>query len=250
MLKSKRTLAMVLAIVASLALTTYGTLAFLTDSDTVVNTFTVGNVDITVDETPVGPDGEPVEGERVEANEYHLMPGHTYVKDPTTTVHAGSEEAYVRMVVTIDKLNELKAIAALGGANFTLDKLVNGLDSSVWVPVPEATVEDTTANTVTYEFRYYTTVDATEATEDMVLPPLFTEIKIPGEVTGDELATLADMQITVNGHAIQAESFADANEAWAAFDAQVSTAATTTITDDDLTLVPGDGRITLAGEED
>ncbi len=228
MFKSKRALIMAVAVLMSLSLSIYGTLAYLTDSDTVVNTFTVGNVDITVDETEVTPDGEPTgEDNRVESNNYHLMPGHTYVKDPTTTVHAGSEESFIRMVVTLNKLSELKGIAALGGENFALENLVTGLDSAIWVPVPAATVEDEEANTITYEFRYYQTVDASAATEDIVLEPLFTNIVIPGEVTGDELATLADMQILINGHAIQSLSFADADAAWAAFDAQVADTAST-----------------------
>ncbi|MFR6087431.1 MAG: SipW-dependent-type signal peptide-containing protein [Oscillospiraceae bacterium] len=65
----------------------FGTLAYLTGTDTVNNTFTVGNVKITLDEAKVTTDGTPVEGaDRVKANEYHLLPGHTYTKDPTVTV--------------------------------------------------------------------------------------------------------------------------------------------------------------------
>ena len=42
-----------------------GTLAYLTDRQAVVNTFTVGNVDITVDEAPVTPDGEVIDRKSV-----------------------------------------------------------------------------------------------------------------------------------------------------------------------------------------
>ncbi|MBP3428120.1 MAG: hypothetical protein J6M47_07660 [Clostridia bacterium] len=49
-MKLNRRLIMVLALVMSLAMATTGTLAFLTDRDTVENTFTMGNVDIEVDE--------------------------------------------------------------------------------------------------------------------------------------------------------------------------------------------------------
>ena len=79
----------------------FGTLAYLTGTDTVNNTFTVGNVKITLDEAKVTTDGTPVEGaDRVKANEYHLLPGHTYTKDPTVTVKANSEACWLFVQVT------------------------------------------------------------------------------------------------------------------------------------------------------
>ena len=62
--------------------------AYLTNQDTVTNSFTVGSVAITLDEAAVNADGTRIEGaERVQANEYHLIPGRSYTKDPT--VHVG-----------------------------------------------------------------------------------------------------------------------------------------------------------------
>ena len=79
----------------------FGTLAYLTGTDTVNNTFTVGNVKITLDEAKVNTDGTPVEGaDRVNTNEYHLLPGHTYTKDPTVTVKANSEACWLFVQVT------------------------------------------------------------------------------------------------------------------------------------------------------
>jgi predicted ribosomally synthesized peptide with SipW-like signal peptide len=220
MFKSRRTIAMVLALIVSMGLSVYGTLAYLSDHEQVVNTFTVGMVDITLDETDVDINGQPTgEPERVESNEYHLLPGHSYVKDPTVTVSAGSEESYIRATVTLNKLSEITAISCLGGSDFLPENFVTGWDRTIWIPT--AVTKDEAANTVTYEFRYYKTVDAKEAAEDIVLEPLFQTIEIPGEITGDELATLSELEVVVNAHAIQAHSFADADEAWAAFDAQV-----------------------------
>lgn len=221
MFRSKRAIAMVLAVVVSMGLSVYGTVAYLSDSEKVVNTFTVGKVDITLDETKVDTEGQPTgEAQRVESNEYHLLPGHSYVKDPTITVKAGSEESYVRMIVTLNKLSEIKAIAALDGEDFLPENFVTGWDRSIWIPY--ATSEDTAANTITYEFRYCSTVNTKNAEADLVLEPLFKTIEIPGEITGDELATLADLEVVVNGHAIQTYSFASADEAWTAFDAQTA----------------------------
>lgn len=95
-----------------------GTMAYLTSSDEVVNTFTVGNVAITLDEAKANTDGSLVEGaDRVQANSYKLLPGHTYAKDPMVTVLDGSEESYVRMKVTLSKSAELDAIFAPTGAD-------------------------------------------------------------------------------------------------------------------------------------
>ena len=49
-MKLNRKWLMVIALVMSLTMATAGTLAYLTDRDTEVNTFTMGNVDIEVDE--------------------------------------------------------------------------------------------------------------------------------------------------------------------------------------------------------
>ena len=76
------------------------TLAFLVDkTDPIVNTFTVGNVDIELTET----DGN---GNNVTGNEYKLIPGHTYTKDPTVTVKKGSEACW--LFVKVDPANNAK----------------------------------------------------------------------------------------------------------------------------------------------
>lgn len=226
MKKATKALLVVLCVVLLVAGSVMATLAYLTDTDKVVNTVTVGKVDITVDESEVTPDGKPVEGaDRVEGNEYHLIPGQTYVKDPTMTVKQGSEESFARMLVTINCLSELKAIF---GDDFLPENYVSGWDRAIWIP--ESVTEDAAANTATYEFRYYKTVDASEAAADIVLEPLFTSFKLPGEVTGEELATISDLEIIAVGNAIQTLGFeADAatgataeDAAWAAFDAQVN----------------------------
>lgn len=84
-----------------------GTLAWLTSTGTVTNTFTVGQVKITLDEAKVNEYGVKLNDKnevatgsdtlasRVNGNEYKLIPGHTYVKDPTIHVQANSEECYL-----------------------------------------------------------------------------------------------------------------------------------------------------------
>ena len=125
--------ALLLTLCAALlvAASVLGTMAYLTDTDTVTNTFTVGKVDIKLDEAKVNTDGTPIEGAaRVTGNEYHLLPGHTYTKDPTVTVLAGSESSYIKMTVTFSKANELDAIFTPNGA--TLTSIFNGYDAANW----------------------------------------------------------------------------------------------------------------------
>lgn len=84
-MKSKhKALLLSMCAVLLVAVSIFGTLAYLTDKDTVTNTFTVGSVGLSLDEADVKTDGsyETTHDSRVQANEYHLLPGHTYYKDP------------------------------------------------------------------------------------------------------------------------------------------------------------------------
>lgn len=235
-----RTRTLILAICAVFAMTTtvFGTIAYLTGTDTVTNTFTVGKVEIDLDETKVTPEGDPTyedgnvddEGNPVpdrtdEGNDYHLIPGKEYTKDPTVTVKADSEEAYVRMMVT---LTSYTALTEALGADFDPAAYAKGMDNTLWVPYGEGAV-DAAADTITYELRYFQPVAGADA--DVQLPAVFTGFEVPGTITGEQLAKLAGTEgadpfkIIVTSHAIQTETFATEDEAWAAFDAQVNTGA-------------------------
>lgn len=209
-------LCLVLLVTAAITVT----LAFLTDRESVKNSFTVGNVQIDLDESVVDPDGDPVVDENgdpvreEEGNEYHLVPGKTYLKDPMVTVKAGSERCYVRMMVTLNCMDEIREIF---GDGFLPENYVQGWDPQKWVCVG---VSENGNNTATYEFRYYTTVDASDSTDNIPLEPLFTHFSVPAELTGDQLLTIADFEILVVGHAIQMESFDSEDAAWTAFDFQ------------------------------
>jgi len=96
MKNAKKVLLLVLCAVLLVGASVMGTLAYLTSQDDVVNTFTVGKVEIKLDEAPVDDDGKKTEGARVQSNEYHLQPGLTYDKDPMVTVIKNSEDCYVR----------------------------------------------------------------------------------------------------------------------------------------------------------
>lgn len=211
-MKKFKALLVVACALLLVAASVFGTMAYLTSTDEVKNTFTVGKVEITLDEAKVDQNGTAVTpAERVKTNNYKLLPGHTYTKDPTVTVKKDSEPSYVKMTVTFSNAKELDAIFAPGGAN--LISIFNGYDAANWIA--KGNTKDTTANTRTYEFWYKEAVGAPDA--DVALDALFDSITVPGKITKEQLATIEGMTITVNAYAIQADGFANATAAWEAF---------------------------------
>ncbi len=209
--KSKALL-LTLCAVLLVAASVMGTMAYLTSTDKVENTFTVGKVAIKLDEAKADTDGSLVEGAaRVKANSYKLLPGHTYNKDPMVTVLSGSEASYIKMTVTFSEASALDAIFAPTGADLT--SIFNGYDSANWIN--KGNTKDATANTRTYEFWYKEAVGA--PTADVALDALFDSITVPGTITNKQLETIKGMTITVNAYAIQADGFANAEAAWAAY---------------------------------
>lgn len=211
---AKKAMLMTLCAIILVVATVFGTMAYLTSTDKVTNTFTVGKVAIKLDEAKVGTDGKTLTGAdatRVKENSYKLLPGHVYDKDPTVTVLNGSEASYIKMTVTFSKANELDAIFAPDGADLT--SIFNGYDAANWTA--KGNTKDATANTRTYEFWYKEAVGA--PTADVALDALFDSITVPGTITKEQLATIEGMTITVNAYAIQADGFADADAAWEAF---------------------------------
>jgi len=82
---------MVLALVVLMGGMVSGTIAWLiSESPTLVNTFTYGDIDIGLTETPTD-DGD----EDPHTNQYVMIPGKAIAKDPRVTVFAGSETTWL-----------------------------------------------------------------------------------------------------------------------------------------------------------
>ena len=96
---SKRTLMMVVALVAALALTATGTLAFLTDTDSDVNVMTLGNVDITQLENGLADsgfkNGQPLYPAYYE-DEIDWKTSNGVVDKEVTVENTGASDAFVR----------------------------------------------------------------------------------------------------------------------------------------------------------
>jgi len=243
-MKAKKVMALVLAAVMLMCATVATTVAYLTDSESVKNTFSVGKLAITMDEAKVDEYGKPQkntgskenpvwtpvndrkDADRVFANSYKLIPGHTYTKDPTVHVKTDSEKTYVRMQVKVTA-NDLAALKQAFPREkytdwyvdvnttevFLLQMLTPGWNNTNW----DAKGFD--AETGIYEFWYKGIVDIanytdTDADGYIDLEPLFTTIKVPHTATGTELEKLAGVEIDIVAHAIQADGFANAEAAW------------------------------------
>ncbi len=189
-----KALLMSLCAVLLVAASVLGTMAYLTDSKDVKNTFTVGNVTIKLDEAKVDEKGNLVKNQddtladRVTRNEYKLLPGHTYTKDPIIHVDANSEDCY--LFVKVD--NQIAAIEANGNTTVAAQmeakgwKAVEGKDG-IYVYV------GTTAAPV-----------AVKANDNVTV---FEQLVIAGTVNGDTLKAYENKTITVTAYAVQKDGF-------------------------------------------
>ena len=192
------TLCAVLLVTASVL----GTMAYLTSTDSVENTFTVGSVAITLDEAKVNVNGQPVDKDgkvvdlknapRVDANAYKLMPGHKYTKDPTVHVAADSEDSWIFV----------KVENGIYGYVVSSNKIEDQIAANGW------TALNGVANV------YYKAYTKTNTVTDLAVFGEFEIVDNADSVEG--WGGLATANVTVTAYAIQADGFTDANAAWTA----------------------------------
>ena len=197
-MKKSKAILMALCAVLLVAASVMGTLAYLTSTDTVTNTFTVGNVKITLDELDVDRDTNTDDNVTVgdvtrdKANEYKLLPGHTYTKDPTIHVVAGSEDCYLFVKV----VNEIAAIEAKD-TDTSKTSIAAQMEAKGW-DVVDATngiyvYADTQGNPV-----------AVPAGDSVVI---FDNFTISGSVDNDTLAAYDGETIVIDAYAVQKDGF-------------------------------------------
>lgn len=147
---SKRILVLALALVLLLGCGIGGTIAWLMDStETVTNTFTVGDINIELKEHDLKADGtldNTTAGEVNEENTYKILPGTKQPKDPFVRVKAGSEACYV--FVQVQEVNNA----------VDTEKYVTWSVAAGWTKL-----EDTDANGVTTYYREQSALTATDA---------------------------------------------------------------------------------------
>lgn len=254
----KKTIAIVMLVVLVAAASVLGTLAYLTDTKTAKNTFTVGNVKIellesslhrenagvangqtstselwsNVDKEGTGNTSKYKAGDtfytnaQIEANaaEYKcdkvkLNPGQSYHKMPYVK-NTGANDAYIRIRVMFPA--DLDT-AILNSSMYTSTALNN----------KEFTMAYDNSGTVDrdgikYNVYTFTRIDPLAAGE-LTYWNVWGTVHMDTDVTNEELNSLfgegkpyADgtFPVLVEADAIQADGFADASAAWIAFDAQ------------------------------
>ena len=216
----KKTIAIVALVVLVAVASVLGTLAYLTDTKTVENTFTMGDVKIKWDE----PDVKNPEGERVTSNTYtDMAPGIVYTKDPVVT-NVGPSDAWVRMIVTVE--NGMNWLGLYNENVWTapqetaFNALINNTLSEEWELTAIAYVPNSERGTTDFvaTLKYKTPLATSSATS-----AAFKEVTIPAKATAKDITTRISQNgtfhIDVKAEAMQANGFETWEEAFAAFDA-------------------------------
>ncbi len=183
----KKILALTLVFALALALGIGGTVAWLTaQTDPVVNTFTVGDINITLAET---------------ATDFKMVPGNEIAKDPKVTVVAGSEACwlFVKIVKSANYDTYLEDYGLAAGWT-----ALTGVDG---VYYREVSVQDA-SNGV----GYYVLSAGTKSGTD------YGHVKVKEAVTKaqmEAIKTSGQPTLTFTAYAVQKDNIATAAEAWA-----------------------------------
>lgn len=246
MSKKKLTIG-ILSICIICALAIGGTLAFLTDSEKVTNTFSIGDLDISIDEPHWNDEGTPDDPETPDTDEstpgdgQDLTPGDTKVKDPTVTAEVNN--SYMRVIMTVIE-NEPsspdfgKVITDQDRLDLILDTIyydstydVNGdpattaivpgvkyalADLEAYPTVnPGFTLDGDKSTAGTYCYNY------NEIFNEGDKAVLFTNVAIPTDWDETHLDVMGKYKIEVFAQSIQSDNFVNADEAFAALDAEI-----------------------------
>ena len=210
MKKTRKILLMAACAVLLVCISVGATVAYLTSTDEVTNTFTVGNIKITLDEAKVDGDGKALTGdaaERVKNNDYHLFPGHVYDKDPIVRVDANAENCYL-FVKVVNGIEDLES-KAIGYKSIATQMAENG-----WVALKGVDdvyyKADAAGNPVLvnkgqdyYVFNGFAIDENAETNKTVV-----------DAETNKETLVYQNATITINAYAVQADGFATAKAAW------------------------------------
>lgn len=193
------------------------TVAYFTDTKTAENTFTMGNVQIKLDETNVN---DP-EGARVTSNEYNVYPGAVVTKDPI--VHnTGKNGAYIRATVNIsDWMNlvgayypDFKETFPNDGYKAALNLLVGTLGEGWSVVGVEAGDVFTIGQ---FDAKFILKYDGVLAA-GADTTAMFQTVTIPAGIDNANADSFDEVKVVAQ--AIQADGFGTWEAAFAAYDAK------------------------------
>ena len=195
---AKKALLLTVCALVLVAATVFGTMAYLSDADKVDNTFTVGKIDIKLDEAKTNEDGEPMKGndvitswddaDRVQGNEYHLVPGCVYHKDPVVWVQPNSEKSI--LYVTVD--NQMAPVVE---QKFLDDQI----DKYGWDKLVDVNGDPVLKDGKQVYFQFAPETDA-ETTLDYIV---FSSIRVDMDADQKALEAVQDNHIIINAYAVQ-----------------------------------------------
>lgn len=185
---------MTLSLVAALAATAVigGTLAYFTDTtEEKINTFTVGNVDITLDE-PEWDQDDAV-----------LIPGREIAKNPTITVEADSQRAYTFMKVKLsdDFAELLQTYAGAKGYNLSNEDDRNALIKAWFVSEASPKVMSVDLANKSLILGVLSPKDPGQSVT------YFDAVTVPADVVQTMIEKNGTYEIYITAYAIQAEGF-------------------------------------------
>lgn len=199
----KRILVTLVAAVLLMAVTVAGTLAYLqATTDAVVNTFTYGKVNFAglgLDETDVDVYGVKDGDERVRENDYKLLPGHTYTKDPTVHILAGSEPCWVF----------IKVENGIANIEDSANTIAAQMTTNGWLPLKDADGNDV-ANV--YYYKEIIDLRETETNRDL---QIFANFKLTNSLDEAAIQTYEGAEIWIDAYLIQSDNLTSAAAAWA-----------------------------------
>lgn len=177
---STKALVALLALVLVIGCSLGGTLAWLTDkTDAVTNTFTVGDINITLDETT--------------GNDYKILPGVNILKDPKVTVLKDSEACW--LFVKVEKSANWPNFTEEDGAlkvNYGIAEGWTELESGV----------------------YYRQVYASDEDQSFTILK-DNQVTVSENLTKTEVnSIITKPQLTFTAYAVQKEGVNTAAEAW------------------------------------
>lgn len=169
-------------------------LAYFTDTESKTNTFTVGNVDITLTEPNWLGDS---------ADAVRLIPGKTIAKNPTINVAEGSQTAYTFMKVQLsdDFLKLIKDWATAQKVSDPKEMISAWFSSTVKPKIMVANIE-----------KGYVILGVLSPKAAGESVTYFDEVTVPETVTQDMIKADGTYTIDITAYAIQAEGFYTTDE--------------------------------------
>ena len=200
-MKKKKTI--LASVILLLVVAVGGAIAYFTDSEEKTNTFTIGNVDISLSEPDwVETDTTPANGVPDAAE--NLMPGQTVLKNPIISNESTKNPAYVFAKVVVPCTTETTPQEI-----FTYT-----INTDKWTELTGSAVACTSGGNATHVYYYGTSgtlAELAKATDEDTPTPtdkaVFDSVTVRSTLEGDE-GLDGNKSIVVTGYGIQTEGLA------------------------------------------